>query len=223
MLIHYFHYLDPSPQSSPRMQRSPRIKRERSQDSPDKQHMNKCKKLKSEDFLTENYNRYMDILIRLFPGQKRDILEVVLRSCDGDFAQAIECILANNEDTLPKGQSMYRSPTFHPLPSSLSFIQNGIPPFSSPPFPAIPLRPICTKPNCNCYSYDSITTTPKIFKDLKSPFSTLGLNFNTRNAPPPYFHYPHPAFLSLPENRENGHAKAIFNNDIRERVETSHE
>lgn len=163
----------------------------------------------------ENYPRYMDILTRLFPGQKRDILEVVLRGCGGDFAQAIECILANHEETLTKGQALYRTP-FHPLPSPLSFLSSGIPPFPSPPFPAIPLRPLCTKANCNCHNYDN--TTPRFFKDVKSTFPSLSLNLSTRNATP-YFRYPHPAFLSLPEKHENGHVRFFSQNDTRERRE----
>ena len=157
----------------------------------------------------------MDILTRLFPGQKRDILEVVLRGCGGDFAQAIECILANHKEALTKGEAMYPTPTFQPIPSPLSFISSGIPPFPSPSFPTIPLRPICTKPNCNCYNYDNITTTPRLFKNIKFP--SLSLNFNTRNAAP-YFRYPHPAFLSLPE-KHNDHARVFSQDDTRERHE----
>ena len=155
----------------------------------------------------ENYPRYMDILTRLFPGQKRDILEVVLRGCGGDFAQAIECILANHEEAITKkGQSMYPTPTFHPLPSPLSFLSNTIPPFPSPPFPAIPLRPLCNKPNCNCYQYD--ITTPRLLKDVKATFPSFSLNFNSRNAPS-YFRYPHPTFLPLPGKNENDHARIV--------------
>ena len=62
----------------------------------------------------ENYPRYLDILTRLFPAQKRDILEVVLRGCGGDFAQAIECVLANDE-TLTKGQTIYRTTSISPF------------------------------------------------------------------------------------------------------------
>ncbi|CAB4023501.1 doublesex- and mab-3-related transcription factor A2-like, partial [Paramuricea clavata] len=207
------HNDEDSPATSP--QRSPRVKRERSQESPDDTEFKKYKKLKSEELIMENYPRYMDILTRLFPGQKRDILEVVLRGCRGDFAQAIECILANHEETLTKGQALYRAP-FHPLPSPLSFLSSGIPPFPSPPFPTIPLRPLCTKANCNCHNYDN--TTPRLFKDVKSTFPSLSLNFSTRNATP-YFRYPHPAFLSLPEKHENGHARVFSQNDTRERRE----
>ena len=165
----------------------------------------------------ENYARYMDILTRLFPKQKRDILEVVLRGCGGDFAQAIECILANNEETLiRKVQSMYPTPPIHPLPSPLSFIRSSIPPFPSPPFPTIPLRPVCNKPNCNCYHYD--ITTPRLLKDVKSTFPSLSLNFNTRNAAP-YLRYPHPAFLSLPEKTEINHARVFSQDETRGRHE----
>ena len=211
------HCLDPSPEGSPRIQRSPRIKRERSQEIPDHKELTKQKKVKSEDVFMENYPRYLDILTRLFPAQKRDILEVVLRGCGGDFAQAIECVLANDE-TLTKGQTIYRTPAFHPLPSPLSFIGSGISPFPSPPFPAIPMRPVCTKPNCNCYNYDTITTTPRIFKDVKSTFPSLNLNFDARNTTP-YFRYPHPAFLALADKHENGHARVFSQDNTRERPE----
>lgn len=157
--------------------------------------------------------------MRLFPGQKRDVLEVVLRGCGGDFAQAIECILASNDET--KEQTLYRAPTFHPIPSPFSFIGRGIPPFLAPPFPSNPLRPLCTTPNCKCYR-SSYNTPP--FKNTKTNFSSLNLSFghDTRNGAP-YFRFPPSAFLSLAEKHENtnenGHARNFAAYDTRERCE----
>lgn len=175
--------------------------------------LNSFKKLKSDDLIIEDYSRYMDILTRLFPGQKRDALEEVLRGCGGDFALAIECILAQHGENLTKGQTMYR-PSFHPIPSPISFIGRNIPPFQPPPFPAIPLHPICTHPSCKCYDYEKISTT------TVSTFPSLNLSFghNARNGTT-YFRYPYPAFLPRPEKRENEPARVFSHELTRERRE----
>ncbi|XP_028398683.1 doublesex- and mab-3-related transcription factor A2-like [Dendronephthya gigantea] len=201
-----------SQRESPTSQRSARIKRERSLDTNTKE-FSSFKKLKSDDLIIEDYSRYMDILTRLFPSQKRDVLEEVLRGCGGDFAHAIECILAQHGENITKGQTIYR-PSFHPIPSPISFIGRNIPPFQPPPFPAIPLRPVCTNPSCNCYNYDKINTT-----SVKT-FPSLNLSFGhtTRNGAT-YFRYPHPAFLPRPEKRENEPARIFSQELARERRE----
>lgn len=39
----------------------------------------------------------IELLQRLFPEQNRHVLELILQACDGDFVQAIECILPAHE------------------------------------------------------------------------------------------------------------------------------
>lgn len=196
-----------------------RIKRERSDESrspdTDENGFHGFKKIKSYDHESElimaDYGRYMDILIRLFPEQKRDVLELVLRGCGGDFAQAIESILPSHEEAIVRGQRLLRNPTFHPIPSPFSLFSRTVAPFPTPAFPGIPIRPLCTHPNCKCYrsSYD---TANSAFKDTKSLFHTsfptntfsYGHGQDTKNGSH-YFRYQPPTFLSLPEkHKQNG-------------------
>ena len=41
--------------------------------------------------------QYLDLLSRLFPEQKRDVIELILKGCNGDVVQAIECVLPSHE------------------------------------------------------------------------------------------------------------------------------
>ena len=41
--------------------------------------------------------RYLELLSRLFPEQKRGVIELILKGCNGDIVQAIECILPSHE------------------------------------------------------------------------------------------------------------------------------
>ena len=141
----------------------------------------------------KDYTRYMDILTRLFPEQKRDVLELVLRGCGGDFAHAIECILPSHEEATFRGQRIFRSPAFHPIPSLFSSLTRAITPFPSPTFPGIPFRPLCTHPNC---------------KGLRSGFDvghsaprSYGCSQDLKNGGD-YFRYQTPTFMSLPEKLE---------------------
>ena len=42
----------------------------------------------------------MELLLRLFPIQKRSVLELILKGCHGNVLQAIECILPSHEKVL---------------------------------------------------------------------------------------------------------------------------
>lgn len=133
----------------------------------------------------------MDILTRLFPEQKRDVLELVLRGCGGDFAHAIECILPSHEEATIREQRIFRSPAFHPIPSLFSSLSRAITPYPSPTFPGIPFRPLCTHPSCKGLrtSYDASHSAPRSL-DLK----------NSGN----YFRYQTPNFMTHPGKLENG-------------------
>lgn len=155
----------------------------------------------------------MDILTRLFPIQKRNVLENVLRDCGGDLAQAIECILEKHEEATR--QRMYPAPTFHHMPSPLSFVSGSLPPYTPLPLPAIPMHPILTKSKCNCYNHGNVMTTPKLFSDVKATFPSYSFNFTTRDSAP-YFRYPRAAFLPFPEKHENEYASVFSHDDTRE-------
>lgn len=58
----------------------------------------------------QQQQRYLELLCRLYPEQKRAVLDLILKGCNNDIVQAIECILPSHEraiqqlSTLP-GQS----------------------------------------------------------------------------------------------------------------------
>ncbi|XP_073247688.1 doublesex and mab-3 related transcription factor 3, truncated-like isoform X3 [Porites lutea] len=53
---------------------------------------------------TSDHGRYMNILTRLFPEQKRNVLELILKGCGGDVIQTIETVLPSHEEALARGQ-----------------------------------------------------------------------------------------------------------------------
>lgn len=50
--------------------------------------------------------RYLDLLSRLFPEQKRGVIELILKGCNGDIVQAIECILPSHERAVAQMSAM---------------------------------------------------------------------------------------------------------------------
>ena len=50
--------------------------------------------------------RYLDLLSRLFPEQKRGVIELILKGCNGDIVQAIECILPSHERAVAQMSGM---------------------------------------------------------------------------------------------------------------------
>ena len=52
---------------------------------------------------TSDHGRYMNILTRLFPEQKRNVLELILKGCGGDVIQTIETVLPSHEEALARG------------------------------------------------------------------------------------------------------------------------
>ena len=69
---------------------------------------------------TSDHGRFMNLLTRLFPEQKRDILELILKGCGGDVIQTIETVLPSHEEALARGQM-------------LASVQRGLFPVPPPP------------------------------------------------------------------------------------------
>lgn len=59
---------------------------------------------------TSDHSRYMNILTRLFPEQKRNVLELILKGCGGDVIQTIETVLPSHEEALARGQILASVP-----------------------------------------------------------------------------------------------------------------
>ena len=55
---------------------------------------------------TSDHGRFMNLLTRLFPEQKRNILELILKGCGGDVIQTIETVLPSHEEELARGQML---------------------------------------------------------------------------------------------------------------------
>lgn len=45
----------------------------------------------------QQQSRHLELLCRLYPEQKRGVLELILKGCNNDVVQAIECILPSHE------------------------------------------------------------------------------------------------------------------------------
>lgn len=59
---------------------------------------------------SSDHSRYMNILTRLFPEQKRNVLELILKGCGGDVIQTIETVLPSHEEALARGQLLATVP-----------------------------------------------------------------------------------------------------------------
>lgn len=59
---------------------------------------------------TSDHSRYMNILTRLFPEQKRNVLELILKGCGGDVVQTIETVLPSHEEARARGQILASVP-----------------------------------------------------------------------------------------------------------------
>ena len=64
----------------------------------------------------------MELLLRLFPSQKRSVLELILKGCHGNVLQAIECILPSHEKAVAAQRGLeppilHYPPQINPYPS----------------------------------------------------------------------------------------------------------
>lgn len=114
----------------------------------------------------KDHARYMGILMRLFPEQKRNVLELILKGCGGDLVQTIECVLPSHEEARARGSLFLPGiPGLYPPPLPL---RNGMTAFSpllpQGPRPGFPMSPTeihsqhpCTGPKCpSCVYYPGI-------------------------------------------------------------------
>lgn len=63
-----------------------------------------------------------DIMAKIFPHQKRDMLESTVRTCKGDIVRSIEVILSSKENKIDSDPSTVRPPVG--LPGALSAVGN---------------------------------------------------------------------------------------------------
>ncbi|KAM7451495.1 Doublesex- and mab-3-related transcription factorA2 [Porites harrisoni] len=126
---------------------------------------------------TSDHGRYMNILTRLFPEQKRNVLELILKGCGGDVIQTIETVLPSHEEALARGQLLAGVPRgLFPGPPPPS----GYSAFSplSPTIPhGIPLSAVeyhaaskCTSGQCpGCVYYPGPGPLSATLNQLKDP------------------------------------------------------
>lgn len=130
---------------------------------------------------TPDHGRFMNILTRLFPEQKRNVLELILKGCGGDVIQTIETVLPSHEEALARGQILAGVPRgLFPGPPPPS----GYSAFSplSPTIPhGIPLGAVeyhaaskCASGQCpGCVYYPGPGPVPTVLNQLKDPAKRL--------------------------------------------------
>lgn len=81
--------------------------------------------------------RPVEVLSKVFPSHKENVLELVLKGCSGDVVQAIECILAGKSHSIDFPESSHTRLPSVPLSSSFSSIPfTGVKPPLLPTVPA---------------------------------------------------------------------------------------
>ena len=132
---------------------------------------------------TSDHCRYMNILTRLFPEQKRNVLELILKGCGGDVIQTIETVLPSHEEALARGQILASVPRGlfpgPPPPSGYSAFS----PLSPTIQHSIPLSAVeyhatskCASGQCpGCVYYPGVGPIPV----LKDPTKRHGLDIPT--------------------------------------------
>lgn len=156
------------------------------------------------------HTRYMSILSRLFPEQKRNVLDLILKGCGGDIAQTIETVLPSHEEAIARGQIMAAAAAPRGIfPSSP--LPNGFPAFTplSPTIPpGLPMSPAeyqaavsCASGQCpGCVYYPGVGQLPVGMNHMKDgkreclEAASLGKpSMLERSSPPvPRMPVPHP-------------------------------
>ena len=57
----------------------------------------KISRVEDTFYQKQQTQRYLELLYRLYPEQKRGVLELILKGCNNDIVHAIECILPSHE------------------------------------------------------------------------------------------------------------------------------
>lgn len=121
-----------------------------------------------DEIRVKDHARYMNILMRLFPEQKKNVLELILKGCGGDLVQTIECVLPSHEEARVRGSMVFPGlQHVHLLPPPHVALRNGMSafsPFPQGPRPSFQLSPTeitspqpCAGPKCpSCIYYPGI-------------------------------------------------------------------
>lgn len=133
-------------------------------------------------FQKQQTQRYLELLCRLYPEQKRGVLELILKGCNNDIIQAIECILPSHEraiqqlSTLPSqsyslSTSSKQTEASRTYPYTTEKVASGSAfiPFTTQPPPTIsnhtyssaaPCPPGCTYQHQKCECADCLSGKP---------------------------------------------------------------
>ena len=155
-----------------------RWKRERKDDEEERRvRMSPDTKRQRTDRMMLSHGRFMNLLTRLFPEQKRNVLELILKGCGGDVIQTIETVLPSHEEALARGQmltSVQRGLFLGPPPPSSYSAFTPL----SPTIPhGIPLSAVdyheaskCASGQCpGCIYYPGPGPVPFVRNPLKEP------------------------------------------------------
>ena len=126
----------------------------------------KMPRMTEDTFIQRKQSQHhLELLCRLYPEQKRGVLELILKGCNFDLVQAIECILPSHERAIQQLSTM---------PSqSYSIDMNGGKPGLNPP-----MRPGQFSPHHAKEAGGKHTQNPSAFV----PFTTQSPNLPPTNA-----------------------------------------
>ena len=163
---------------------------------------------------------HLEILERIFPGQKKNVLELVLQGCNGDLVKAIEHFLSaqdtiqqqiqqkdppapTSQPSLPSPQSppqAQTSPTRHPGTEATLPTSNGFNPYLAAAFS--PFKPPVTasldKPQPGNVKSAFTPLTPSPYPAIHSAFAPRSFTADMLLARAPFLPPPRPGEPPLP-------------------------